>query len=162
MLDVVKVELTYADRRWTQMWQYVLRAHKILHSTASTPGDQGELRADAMTFFILCNHLFNWVVDDPLNRDKVKDLRTEIAKSDAIRICNATANTSKHVGRNKDKLDAHVWTVAFTSGDGERPMSANVEYEEDGKRYERDVVELSDECIGWWTKYIQDHGLSGE
>ncbi|WP_425863690.1 hypothetical protein [Arthrobacter sp. TWP1-1] len=151
----------YVDRRWSEMWFYVQRAHKILCATASTvPANHLDLRADAMTFFILCSHLYDWVKADLAVEDLVKDLRTEIAKSPALRICLEAANTSKHAGRDDGKLDVQIRKVSFRPNDRTRTMETKVEYIENGVPQSWDVLDLADKCLAWWKNYLKDNGLA--
>jgi hypothetical protein len=67
-VDPAEAVLTPGEGGWQEMWGYVRRAHKILEETTSAPAEHSDLRAEAMTFFILCYHLVDWIDKDKTNR----------------------------------------------------------------------------------------------
>jgi hypothetical protein len=160
VLEVVKAVITLNERRWPEMWGYVQRAHRILTETANKPSDHADIRADAMTFFILSLHLADWIVRDDSNGISKEQMKTDLDSSDAMRIGNDFANTSKHFGRDAGKGDdVRISEVTVVEGSAGHSTSAKIKYEKEGKQQTMSVLSLADGCLDWWKRYIDRNGL---
>lgn len=83
------------------------RAHRILTETTSAPSEHSDLRADAITFFILCNHLADWIT-----QDKSNDFQSVAVRgSESMSLCKDIANTSKHSERDGGGKGARITEV---------------------------------------------------
>lgn len=160
MLDAVRAVMKLNERRWSEMWGYVQRAHRILKETASKPSDHSDLRADAMTFFILSLHLADWIAKDDSN-DITKDkIERDMGGSHILSVANDFANTSKHYGRDPGKGDdVRIDEVVVEQRSAGHLTSATIKYERNHKQQTKDVVALADECLAWWKDYLKNHDL---
>ncbi|MCP1413687.1 hypothetical protein [Paenarthrobacter sp. A20] len=160
MLDGVKAVISLNERRWPEMWGYVQRAHRILTETASKPTDHGDLRADAMTFFIMSLHLADWIHRDDSNDITEEQIIKAMSGSHIMSLANNLANTSKHFGRDPGKGDdVRIGSVTVLEGSAGRSTSGSIEFERNGKPQTKDVLTLADECLDWWKKYLKQHRL---
>ncbi|WP_458106748.1 hypothetical protein M1D51_12595 [Arthrobacter sp. R3-55] len=150
MLDVVKAVISLNKRRWPEMLGYVQRAHRILKETASKPTDHGDLRADAMTCFILSLHLADSIYKDDSNGVTKEQIIKAMSGSHIMLLANNLANTSKHFGRDPGKgYDVRIGAVTVLEATAGRSTSSSIEFERNGKPQTKDVLVLADECLDW-------------
>jgi hypothetical protein len=161
MFDAVKAVMKLNERRWPEMWGYVQRAHRILKETASKPSDHSDLRAEAMTFFILSLHLADWIAKDDSNDITEDQIARDMGGSHIMSVANNFANTSKHYGRDPGKGDdVRIDEVVVEKRSaGHSTTSATIKYERNRKHQTKDIVALADECLGWWKGYLKKHDL---
>lgn len=155
MLDAVRAVMKLNDRRRLEMW-----AHRILKETASKPSDHSDLRADAMTFFILSLHLPDWIAKDDSNGITKDQIERDMGGSHILSVANDFANTSKHYGRDPGKGDdARIDEVVVEQRSAGHLTSATIKYERNRKQQTKDVIVLADECLAWWKGYLKNHDL---
>ena len=159
-MDQAKAVLTLGERGWQEMWGYVQRAHRILKETTSAPSELSNPRADAMTFFILCYHLVDWIAKDKTNTVGSKDILDELSQSDAMVLCRNFANTSKHSELdNGGGRDTRISEVTVLDDSAGHSASAIIKYLSSGQPKEQDLLAVANECMAWWESYLKRTGL---
>jgi hypothetical protein len=115
---------------------------------------------DVWSFFQNCWHLKDWVKNDPLVPQEVKDRVVAAAESSngILAVANDMANVAKHLKLHDPEANAaHAFTRIAASGP-ESLIECMIEV--DGRR--RPASEVAQECVVEWEKILQAEKLSVE
>jgi hypothetical protein len=110
----LSLKVTKGDHRpWTEKWLTVLHCFDALRATYSGDARQlGNLEIErrALTFFVECNHLRDWLMEDLTTRPGVAraDIDKHFQESVPLRRCNAICNTHKHHTRRAGMTTARI------------------------------------------------------
>ncbi|MDQ6878930.1 MAG: hypothetical protein M3082_14815 [Candidatus Dormibacteraeota bacterium] len=122
---------------------------------------------DAISFFVNCFHLKDWLRKDPKTEALVGDLEGFIGAIPALKACADLANYSKHGPLNKRvRVDPFAQTrnhrIAVYTQWEQGPMklantSGSIQVRV-GMQL-RDSAELAGECVNAWQRYLLGKGL---
>ncbi len=168
-VDSVTISLRKADvRPWAEKWIFVLHQLERLRAVydgTDRPRGTLDIEGLAMSFFVECDHLEDWMKRDPaplpgLTGKQRREFRKAVVAfhdSDvALRQCSNICNAHKHYGRDDGLLVARIRTISeLPPGwrvtidlDWPKPTSPTV-----------DALELADQCVAAWKGFFAANGI---
>jgi len=158
----VSLKVTKADHRpWTEKWLTVLNALEAFAITYSVDARQFgniEIESRAMSFFVECDHLRDWLQGDIASLPAVldNDIENHFKASMPLVVCNAICNTHKHHTR-RSGITARIRETSVT------PDGARVTVEIDWATPEASLVDgldLAEDCVKSWRAFFASFGIT--
>jgi hypothetical protein len=137
------------------------RARRFLDRVQMTTDDWADMDdvefQDMMwAFFQNCWHVKDWLRNDPLVSQVVKDAATQLAhQSQHLKMCQELCNGTKHLGARPGASHHHINTTIIP-GAGIREMDCIVD---DGGGKLISGKQLASDCIAEWERILGSHGL---
>lgn len=138
------------------------RARRFLDRIQMTPEDWADMDdvefQDMMwAFFQNCWHIKDWLKNDPLVSQALKDAAIQDAhQSQHLKMCQELCNGTKHLGARAGASHHHINTTIIP-GAGIRDMDCVVD---DGTGQFISGKQLASDCIAEWERILSSHGLA--
>ncbi len=146
---------------WTEKWLTVLQCLAELRAAyaGDDAGSRGNVEIDgrAMTFFVECTHVADWLTSDPaLVGVTHGDIERLFQQSKALSTCRAICNTHKHHTRSSG-------TTARTRSTSLTPVGARVTIEVNWaspSAWTVDALGLAEDCVKAWRGFFASFGIT--
>jgi hypothetical protein len=161
----MSIHLSKDDHRpWEEKWTLILhnrdRLEKIYNGQIQ---GAGSLDAESAANYVLieCHNLKDWLKWTLPSGITKKDINDFFHNSTALIEAAAVSNSHKHHTRNAGEMLARIrsFTTSFGSS-----SNCEIEYEmnwaDPTKKYNRDALVLSNECVAQWRMFLQMHKIS--
>jgi hypothetical protein len=156
------VVITRADERpWQEKWVLILHNRDRLERIYNRQiQGAGSLDAESTANYVLieCHNLkdwLGWTKPAGITKDKVEDF---FKNSTPLREAEAVSDSHKHHTRWKGRMLARI--RRFESG----AVGCRVEYEmhwgDPTQSYTKDALDLANECVEAWRKFLLTHNIS--
>lgn len=141
------------QRTWQRKWRDVL----YYRESIAEEYERGELRVDQLTrcgesFFKTCHELIDWIDESTSLK-----ARAFARKSEALKLCDAAAQTAKHYRRDND--DKVTFEVVELYGSQSGHVIAQVKWTSARNSGSADALKLADDCIAEWERFFQLCGV---
>ena len=160
-LSTVLVSVGYGEHRsWLEQWGRVKNDYADIQEAFSTTGIDNQAIANRLViFFQACWNLIDHLKNDKSLPSIDHQPREEIKTSEAMKICEAMANTSKHHTRWDPKsATGHIKEINFS---GPR-ITAVIHYKQDGvngEPHDFDAETVATACMAWWRDFFSKHEI---
>ncbi|MBX9895827.1 MAG: hypothetical protein K2Y09_11750 [Nitrosomonas sp.] len=126
----------------------------------------GNIEVELYTFFILCYHLKDWIINEDPECKSFTQVNKFIKESSALKICDQICQTIKH-----RKLTAKQWedsipinfklsTVMTIGPPGMMAEACLKNAQITTERGEECCFSLAEECMNEWNQYFLENGIN--
>jgi hypothetical protein len=155
-----KITKGAAPRPWTEKWQMVLFRFEDLERCYAGESLRSSLEAEtrANDFFIECDHLRDWLVNDHASVLGLTEgqIRAYVKSSPALQACYDICNTYKHHTRDHGTT-ARIKDVQI--GLGSRWITYEIDWGAPNA-WTVDALDLANECVTSWRDFLKTNGIS--
>ena len=145
---------------WLQKWRGVIVGRDDLREAyESQQADKAGARA--LSFFVTCHHLSEWLKGDIDNGLAITESAVDahVKADDYLLACEAIANTDKHHTRNKsEKVTARIRSTEAHPDKGLR-VTIEVDWSKPNALH-YDALQLANACVASWEQFLAEHGIA--
>lgn len=140
----------------------VLRYLSRVHAAEGDPNQRFivDYQDDVWSFFQNCWHLKDWIRNDPLLSEDVKErIKEAVENSPVLAIANDMANGTKHLELHRPRAGASYDHVRIATGGETSSLECMIQVKGEDHREFRPARELATECVQEWERILQAEGL---
>lgn len=141
------------------------RVRRYLNRVRATAEDPNQrfivdYQDDVWSFFQNCWHLKDWIRNDPILSDEVKDrIQNAVESSTILAIANDMANGTKHLELHKPRAGASFAHVHVGTLGNINTLECMIEVLGDDHREFRAARGIAVECVREWERILETEGL---
>ncbi len=138
----------------------MLRQLKLLRAAYRPGANVGNLEMGRLAddFFVSCWHVWDWLLNDPAVPQVTEAvLKPLLAPGEPLALCNAYANTRKHL-ELRDPKRTRARVVRYDSDQSGSRLTVGY-WSSKQPQQTIDALDLAEQCYATWQQLLREHGL---